>query len=242
MLKGEFIVVRSITFDGVNSLEDYGVLIKDVNIGFPAKTKNRIKIPNTNIFYDYTDLFGDQYEERVLEYTLILIEANAMTGQEIQHKKMLLANWLMLGSQHKLEDSNIPGYYFLAEIQSAPSLEDLFTYGELTVQFTCYPYKIGDHYEGDDVWDTFDFDTDVAQDLDFALNGATSKDIYNVSAHDISPEVIVTGAVTVYLNNVKITLKTGQYTDIGLVLNVGKNSVQLSGNGTIKFRFVKEVL
>lgn len=235
-------MVRSITFDGVNSLEDYGVLIKDANIGFPAKTKNRIKIPNTNIFYDYADLFGDQYEERVLEYTLILIEANAMTGQEIQHKKMLLANWLMPGQQHKLEDSNIPGYYFLAEVQSAPVLEDLFTYGELTVQFTCYPYKIGDHLEGNDIWDIFDFETDVAQELSFTVNGNVSKDIYNVSAHSIEPRVVVTGNVSVSMNGTTIELNNGTFDDVGLVINVDKNVAQLSGNGTIRFEFRKEVL
>lgn len=243
MQRGEFTVdVRTITFDGIDCYDGFDVVVKDGNVGFPTKTKNRIKIPNTNIFYDYAELFGDQYEERALEYTLLIAEPNAMTGQEIQHKKMLLANWLMPGSQHKLEDSNIPGYYFLAEIQSAPSLEDLFTYGELTVQFACYPYKIGGHLEGDDVWDTFDFDTDIAQDLSFDVNGSQSVSIYNVSAHSIESRVVVTGNVSVSLNGTTIELNNGTFGDVGLVLNVDKNVAQLSGNGTIRFEFRKEVL
>ena len=236
-------MVRSITFDGVNSKKDYDVIITNATIGFPAKVKNRIHIPNTNVFYDYAELFGDQYEERTLEYTFGLLDHKFVMGRaDLQHKKMLLANWLMPGSQHKLEDSNIPGYYFLAEVQEAPKLEDLFLYGELTVQFTCYPYKISDHLEGDDIWDEIDFDTDIFQDLSFNVNGPQSVAIYNVSAHSIETRVVVTGNVSVSLNGTSVQLDSGTYDDVGLVLNVDRNNADLSGKGTIKFEFRKEVL
>lgn len=247
--------VRTITFDDVNCWESFGVIVKDGSVGFPSKIKNRIQIPNTNIFYDYADIFGDQYSERTLEYTLLLMDSTTnnndsyssiistrMNGIEIQRKKRLLANWLMPGSQHKLQDSLIPGYYFLAEIQNAPTLSDLDTYGELTVQFTCYPYKIGNSIEGLDLWDDFDFDNDVFQQVDFEIPKVKDAFLYNVSIHSISPKIIVDGGVVLGFKNESFTLKTGTYDDIGVVLEVGRNDFSLSGKGDIKFEFRKELL
>ncbi len=237
-----FTVDRSINFDGLDSFSDFGVVVQTASIGLPAKNKNRIQIPNTSIYYDYATVFGDVYAERTLEYTFLICNINAMTTEELEHEKLQLAKWLMPGSQHELRDSVIPNYHFTAEVQNGPEYTDNIDYGLFKVNFTCYPFRIRDGAEGDDIWDTFDFDNDVAQDTSFSVNGTISILLINVGVQPVSPELVVTGTVAVKIGEVSKTLITGTYTDTGLVLAIGENSVSLSGSGTITFIWHKELI
>lgn len=233
---------RSIIFDGKNSLTDFGVVVQSASIGLPSKTKNRVQIPNTNIYYDYAALFGDVYAERTLEYVFLISNVNAMSTAELEHKKFEIANWLMPGTQHELWDSVIFNYHFVGEVQSSPEYTDNDDYGTFKVDFVCYPFRIRDGAEGDDIWDTFDFETDVAQDTSFSVDSTTNVLLINVGVEPVSPEIIVTGSVTVTIGSTSKTLSAGTYTDTDLILAVGENTVTLSGSGTIKFVWYKEVI
>lgn len=233
---------RSINFDGLDSFADFGVVIQSASIGLPSKNKNRVQIPNTSFYYDYASVFGDNYSERTLEYTFLICNVNAMTTEELEHAKLRLAEWLMPGTQHQLRDSVIPNYHFTAEVQSGPEYTDNVDYGFFKVSFTCYPFRICDGAEGDDIWDTFDFDNDIAQDTSFSVNGTTGILLINVGVQQVSPELVVTGTVTVKIGEVSKTLITGTYTDTDLFLDVGENSVSLSGSGTINFVWNKELI
>ena len=94
----------------------------------------------------------------------------------------------------------------------------------------------------DDLWDSFDFNNDVAQFLEFEVNKETTERIYNASSTAVSPKLIVTGTVTVEAHDEKTTLNAGTYAETEIKLATGWNDVKLSGNGTIKFSFHKEVL
>lgn len=233
---------RYIKFDSKSSLDDFNCVINEANVGLPDKSKTRIQIPNTSIYYDYANIFGDVYSERTLEYTFLICDINALNTTELEHRKGLLANWLIPGSQHLLQDSTIPGYYFKAEVQSAPEYTDNTDYAFLKVSFICYPFRIRNFEEGQDIWDTFDFDNDVAQDTSFNVSGSQNILLINTGATVLSPEIDVTGSVTVTMNDETKTFTAGNYTDTGLVLDRGENVVNLSGSGTVHFHFTKEVI
>ena len=211
-------------------------------IGYPDKTKTRIRIPNSNIYYDYEKVFGDLYEERTLEYDFLVMLPNALSEEDMEYIKSQVINWLTPGVEHRIEDSAIPFYYFIGEISSAPEWSQDNGYGTLKVKINCYPYKISVDDMADDLWDSFDFNNDVAQFLEFEVNKETTERIYNASSTAVSPKLIVTGNVTVEAHGEKVTLNAGTYTETEIKLNVGWNDVKLSGNGTIKFSFHKEVL
>ena len=238
-----FIVeLRSVKIDGVDSNEAYKLAISNGMIGYPDKTKTRIRIPNSNIYYDYEKVFGDLYEERTLEYDFLVMMPNALSEEDMEYIKSQVINWLTPGVEHRIEDTAIPFYYFIGEISSAPEWSQDNGYGTLKVKINCYPYKISVDDMADDVWDSFDFNNDVAQFLEFEVNKETTERIYNASSTAVSPKLIVTGNVTVEAHGEKVTLNAGTYTETEIKLNVGWNDVKLSGNGTIKFSFHKEVL
>ena len=211
-------------------------------IGYPDKTKTRIRIPNSNIYYDYEKIFGDLYEERTLEYDFLVMMPNALSEEDMEYIKSQVINWLTPGVEHRIEDTAIPFYYFIGEISSAPEWSQDNGYGTLKVKINCYPYKISVDDMADDLWDSFDFNNDVAQLLEFEVTKETTERIYNASSTAVSPKLIVTGNVTVEARGEKVTLNAGTYTETEIKLNVGWNDVKLSGNGTIKFSFHKEVL
>ena len=238
-----FIVeLRSVKIDGVDSNKAYKLAISNAMIGYPDKTKTRIRIPNSNIYYDYEKVFGDLYEERTLEYDFLVMMPNALSEEDMEYIKSQVINWLTPGVEHRIEDTAIPFYYFIGEISSAPEWSQDNGYGTLKVKINCYPYKISVDDMADDLWDSFDFNNDVAQFLEFEVNKETTERIYNASSTAVSPKLIVTGNVTVEAHGEKVTLNAGTYTETEIKLNVGWNDIKLSGNGTIKFSFYKEVL
>ncbi|MFS1134951.1 hypothetical protein [Enterococcus hirae] len=47
----------------------------------------------------------------------------------------------------KLIDDVMPDYYYLAEVQEAPTFEEAVRFGTLTVKFQCYPFRISESLE-----------------------------------------------------------------------------------------------
>lgn len=233
---------RFINFDSKSSLDDFNCVINEANVGLPEKSKTRIQIPNTSLYYDYANIFGDVYSERTLEYAFLICDVNALNTIELEHRKGMIANWLIPGSQHLLQDSAIPGYYFKAEVQSSPEYTDNTDYAFFKVSFTCYPFRIRNFEEGKDIWDTFDFDNDVAQDTSFSISGSQKILLINTGSTVLSPGINVTGNLSITMNDETKTFTSGSYTDTGLVLERGKNVVNLSGSGTVQFHFTKEVI
>ena len=182
------------------------------------------------------------YEERTLEYDFLVMMPNALSEEDMEYIKSQVINWLTPGVEHRIEDTAIPFYYFIGEISSAPEWSQDNGFGTLKVKINCYPYKVSVDNMADDLWDSFDFNNDVAQFLEFEVNKETTERIYNASSTAVSPKLIVTGNVTVEAHSEKVTLNAGTYTETEIKLNVGWNDVKLSGNGTIKFSFHKEVL
>ncbi|MFT8556008.1 hypothetical protein [Liquorilactobacillus hordei] len=233
---------RFINFDSKSSLTDFNCVINEANVGLPEKSKTRIQIPNTSLYYDYANIFGDVYSERTLEYTFLICDVNALNTIELEHRKGMIANWLIPGSQHLLQDSAIPGYYFKAEVQSSPEYTDNTDYAFFKVSFICYPFRIRNFEEGKDTWDTFDFDNDVAQDTSFSISESQKIMLINTGSTVLSPGINVTGNLSITMNDETKTFTSGSYDDTGLVLERGENVVNLSGSGTVQFHFTKEVI
>ena len=80
------------------------------------------------------------------------------------------------------------------------------------------------------------------QDTKFTVNGTSSVSIYNSSIIDIEPEIIASSQFEITLDNKKYTVKAGTSKDYKFKLKPGANNLTLKGNGTIEFRFRKEVL
>ena len=230
-----------ITYNNKHSFNDLGLTVLNTRvIETPSKIKITETIPFMNGSYDFSNLYGGNcYTERKLEYEFLIKANNSM---ELEFKRMSVENWLLSSnSKTKLFDDNIPNYYYLAECESI-DFEDLNNMGKLKAYFIAYPFKISEAYEGNNLWDSFNFESDVLQDTKFTVNGYANVNIYNSSAIDIEPAIIASSEFEIIKDSKKFIVEAGESKDYRFKLKKGNNNITLKGNGTIEFRFRKEVL
>ena len=190
--------------------------------------------------YDFSNLYGTNcYPERTLEYTFKL-KSTSIIGLEFF--KTRIVNWLNnTNSQEKLEETFLPGYYYMAECSNI-DFEEFYTLGKLKVVFNAYPFKIAEKEEGNIAWDDFNFELDVLQDTTFNISGTRDITIHNQSATNIIPTVICSASMEVVKDGIAYKFNTGTNKDYVFELSMGANKLNIKGNGTIEFKFRKEVL
>lgn len=224
---------------GLHSYADFGLIIKSKKIYLPSKNKIELTVPFMDGSYDFSGIYGEQtYSDRPLEYVFYLSvdEPNLI---EIYGEKVI--NWLLDGYRSRLEDDELPRYYFMAECVSADYKVISCNIWEITASFKAYPYKIGINYEGHDLWDEYSIE-DYAQPVYFSVHDSISIMLYNPSVVSVAPSVICSNTMTVTMNDTRYTFKEGMTKDHRFKLQKGENQMTVQGNGTIEFKFRKEVL
>lgn len=234
-----------IKFNGKHSHRDFGVTISEKDIGYPDKEKIKVKVPFSNVEYDFSNLYGDQtYTTRPLTYTFNVIEKHRnMNTVQVNTLETKLSNWLMatVGKQ-KLYDDSVPGYYYLAEVEGGLDFNELWNHGTLTVEFTAYPFMIAELHEGNDLWDPFNFELDVAQITDFKVNGSLNVTLYNVGTPSVTPAIEASTPMDIIKDGITYKIPNGKSKSDDFVLSPGDNKLTIKGNGTIKFTFYKELI
>ncbi|RDW21045.1 phage tail protein [Oceanobacillus arenosus] len=232
-----------IEFNGKHSYKDFGITLGvEKNVGYPEKEKIKVKVPFSNIEYDFSQIYGEQtYTPRPLTYTLNVLDKNNTT-EKINVIETKLSNWLMNSNgKKKLYDDTIPGYYFLAEVEGL-SFDELWNSGTLTVEFTAYPFMISELEEGHDRWDDINFDLDILQPVEFTVNGTLNITLFNVGTPSLSPEIQTSSAMQFVKDGVIYNAPAGLSKSEDFKLQSGENDLRITGNGTIKFLFHKELI
>jgi len=234
--------VYGIKFNGYHSYTDKGLIMAPgKKIGRPSKEKIKIKVPFSNVEYDFSELYGSQtYTNRELTYPFNLL---GKTKEEMSMEATSIINWLMNSrGKQTLWDDAIPGYHFLAEVENETDFKENWADGVITVKFTAYPFMICDYAEGTDIWDEFNFITDMVQDSSFIVNDSLETTIYNLGATDIKPTIITNADMTIVMNNKTYTIPTGTTKSYDFIFKPGENNLTITGNGTISFVFYKELI
>lgn len=228
-----------------HSFEDFGLFVSSRNIGHPNKTKIKQELPFSNNVYDFSELYGSQvYEERTLTYTFELMKPRLIDNNwKLNNLKTSVVNWLSNShGKQPLYDDSYPGYYFLAEVESGPDFSSEWTYGTLSVTFTAYPFMIKEKSEGNDNWDTFNFELDVAQFTTFDVQGSRSITLINHGTPDVVPKIIASRSFTIIHNSKEFKINAGTSEDLDFVLRPGENRMTIKGTGRIEFLFHQELI
>lgn len=224
---------------GKHSYNDFNLRIIEREFNPPNKVKIKETVPGMNGAYDFSTIAtnGEEtYEERVVKYVLDLRCSKIAYGS----KKFQISNWLSTGLKDVFYDDLIPGYHFLAECEELEFNENPIG-AEITVQFVCYPFMISNDYEGSDIWDTFNFDIDLVQDVEFDVAGSKTVNIVNVGLIT-KPTINVDAAMSMVFDSKTYSLAVGDNTFYDFKLANGNNSITITGTGHIKFLFLKEML
>ena len=230
-----------ITFNGRHSFNDMGYkILSNREIKSPSKIKVKKSVPYMNGSYDFSNLYGGNcFTDRVLEYTFLL---KATSNKNLEAVRMDCENWLMgTNEQTKLIDDNMNLYYYLAECESV-KFEDMGLIGKLTATFNAYPFRLYGWVEGNDLWDRFNFELDVSQEVKFNIEGSKDIVLYNQGATHVKPTIIASSDMEIVKDDITYSIEKGTTNDWQFVLGVGENHLTVKGTGTIEFEFRKEVL
>ena len=230
-----------IIYNGKHSYNDLELtILSSRTIKTPSKVKIKQTIPFMNGSYDFSNLYGSAcYSERTLEYKFLIKSSSRMS---LAFTRTRIENWLLgTNYQTKLVDDNLPGYYYMGECENV-DFTDYIDKGIIKATFTAYPFKISDYFEGNLLWDNFNFELDIMQDTKFTVNNEINISIYSNNIINAVPTIITSSEFQIIKDNKTFTVKAGETKDYRFYFRNGKNNLTIKGTGTIEFRFRKEVL
>jgi len=234
-----------IKYRNYHSQKHLGITVDSRVIGNPSKEKYTVRIPGSSRTFDFSSLYGRQlYNERQLQYVFNIYDRRDPTSKINMNviKQKLLNTYMANYQKEPLYDDAFPNFYFDAEIVNAPEFSERGGIGKMTVTFNAYPFMISREVEGHDIWDIFNFETDIAQDVAFEVSGRRTVTLWNTGAEVANPTIIASGNFQITLGGVTYTVNSGQTQSLDFELPTGENQLLLSGNGRIEFRWHKEVL
>jgi len=231
-------ITEGISRNGIHTKE-YNMWLIDRSAPTPDEKQITESLPFVQGHYDFSTILGGRvYENRPLSYKFEILNRDYQSRKVIQTS---LENWLMKDGYERLNDDHEKGYYWIAKCTRV-NTED--SYGGLTVdvEFDAYPFKISEEPEGSDIWDTFNFELDVAQVTKFTVNGSSNVMLYNVGSNNLTPTIKASAPMTVIKDGVSYSVPQGESKSYEFVLGEGENRLTVQGKGTIEFLFYKELI
>lgn len=229
---------EGISRDGRHT-RDYQMWLVDRQAPTPPEKQIIDSIPFMQGNYDFSDILGERiYENRTISYVFEIKNRHYTNRKTVQTS---LENWLMKSGMAPLYDDHAKGYYYMAKCVYI-NTEDATGGLRVTIDFDGYPFKISVLEEGHDIWDVFNFELDVAVINEFNINGIENIDMYNVGSNSRAPKLITTANMIIVKNGMTYNIPAGTSQNESFRLDIGSNPMTVTGNGTIKFEWYKELL
>lgn len=229
-----------ITKGNKHSYDDFGLRMISRELNPPSKNKIKETVPFLNGSYDFSSLYGENtYGERKIKYVFDFRYTNKL---DFISKQTAISEWFNNGFKEPLYDDLIPGYYFLAECEDSIEFSEGHVECGVTVTFNAYPFKISTLQDGHDIWDEFNFELDMVQDTKFTINGTQTINLYNNGSIGVNPIIICSSEMKIMKGSTTYNLLPGTSKSFSFKLDKGLNKLTITGNGTVEFKWYKELL
>ncbi|MEK1316047.1 phage tail protein [Limosilactobacillus fermentum] len=227
------------TFNGFNSMEQWW--LTERSAPSPDEQKITEQVPYSQGELDFSMLGGERFfDMREITYKLLLYDRdyNHRKGYEQELKRELMQYGF-----NRLQDTHDSAYYWWAKCMSVEVDDSSEDYSvEATVKFKAYPFAYTNHDEGADYWDDVVFTHWIWQDVKFTVNGDRAVTVQNIGSRPVLSSFVVSGSVMVKIGSTSLALTGDNYQGKEIVMEMGTNTFNLSGNGTIEFKFKREEL
>lgn len=232
--------LRGFKFNNIHS-HDMNVVMHSKNIEPPSKKKIKESVPFMHGSYDFSMIGTNNepiYSERNITIVLGLV-ANSKEQLQVLYSNTL--DWLQDVGKQQLIFDDIKEYYYMAEVEESSTFDQVMDFGILTVKFVANPFKSSIDYVGSDIWDTFNFEEDISQNMEYQISSYKEITIYN-PGRMIRPTINCDTAMYIDQNGKYYNLNVGDNKPYGFYLNPLNNLLKIHGTGKIKFIFRKEKL
>ncbi len=102
-------MVKGITVNGKHSYYSYGLRMLRRSVGPPPKDSHTVRVPYSNVTYDFDQVVGSSYGERQLTYRFDFIDRSIHMSED---RIINILNWLHWAGRQELYDDMIPDYHF----------------------------------------------------------------------------------------------------------------------------------
>lgn len=207
--------------NGLHSQHDFDLCIKSRKIGLPSKKTIRQTVPFMNGYYDFSALNGSPaWTERRIEYVFDLV---ADTPQELEDYVETVLDWLCNIHEADIYDDTMPNYHWHGSYESGdPSYDDSGLSAELSVEFVCYPFKIANN--------------------PITITLQAGSHIVVNTGMAVAPIVKSDAAAAIQIGTYVSSIPANTEVRLGIDLKRGKNTVVVTGDGSVKFWYYKEVM
>ena len=220
----------SVKINGID-ISDFGLILLDgYVIGTPEVKSNIIDIPGTSTTIDLTESLTGYipYNNRMIEMNCVYISDYGTDYHKVQSKVMNFCH----GKNVKLIFDNDPTYYFEGRVNVEST--KLRGYQSLRITADVKPYKYSIYSSAEKwVWDTFNFLTDVANQLKELTVVGTLETTVIGSVVPTNPVITSSATMWVDFEGVRYPVQPGTYTYYGINLKDDKNILKFTGNGVV---------
>lgn len=236
----EIEIKEGFTVDGKHT-KDFGMSLISRQAPTPEEKTIIEDVPFMQGVYDFSMILGERiFNNRPLSYRFETYE------RDYNHRKVdetLLKNWLMKKGIQPLYDDHDKGFYYLAKCKSV-AVEDDHKGGRLIIDITfdAYPFMIGVLEEGHDQWDEINFDLDYLQETEYTVTNSLDINLMNTGSVGVVPTIDASSAMSIDKAGTAYSVPTGTSKSDSFRLEIGENPMTITGNGTIKFSFYKELI
>ena len=210
--------MRGISFGGLHSYRDFGLLLVSAELGSPTVKERKIEIEGADGFLDLTDFFGEaKYEDVIHKFSFATTAPQDTFPALFSRIKNALH-----GKKERVILDDDPSFYYLARLKVS-SFTNGKGAGYVNIDAECEPYK----YKLTK--------TTVTR----AISGTVTITLTNGRKRAV-PVVTVqtTGSLNIVFKSSNIwDLGKGSYTLPELELVRGVNTVTVTGTGTITFEW-----
>jgi len=233
-------VKNEIFFNNLGSETDFDGILTYFKPQPPTPNIIKSSVPYMNGSHDFSNLYGETtYGERKIPCKLQFV---MKSRQALFTKYSQVLEWLLGSGKAKLTYNTEPGLYYMARVESAPSFETFVICGAFEFDFIAHPFKTSADLEGNyQLWDTFNFATDIMQESIFNVAGTKIIKLYNPGAKKTTPNIICSAAMSIIKNGITYNFNAGLTKDFRFELAKGLNNLTINGTGKIEFEFRKEV-
>lgn len=207
-----------ITINNKHSFRDFDLCISDKTVNFPDKEVITDTVPFMSGYYDFSNVLGNLvFKERTLEYVFDLLSTDNKNLEEV---KTDVASWLMLAHDVDIYDDELSDYHFHGSFNGCSWVEDE-EYGELKINFKCYPFKIAN------------------EETEITLSSGNNSISY--TGMPVNLYIVSTGSTTVSINSTDVSVSTTKAM-LSLPLTNNGLTIAYAGEETVKVSYRGEVI
>lgn len=230
---------KHILFNQINSL-DMGLIINTIDLGMPDPKIITQEVPYMNGTYDFSTVNNGGIQVFNDRTVIIKFSYKNINAKSQWNKYLKVTSWLLGSSKGPLDISTVQGR-INGKCISCSKLDRGIYGGTFTATFKCDPLiYLG--FFGNYIWDTFNFNEDIAEVATFDISAGNNITIY-CDAVSVSPTITVDSNCKIQIKGIIYSLYEGANNIFGLYFNYGFNIIEIvSGNGQLNIDFRKEVV